>query len=64
MRRRKLLTTGDVTYQYGGGVGPSPKGVTVAGDVSVPSKSPTGTARLITAEQGRLRHINDGANAP
>jgi len=30
MRRRKLLTTGDVTYQYGGGVGPSPKGVAVA----------------------------------
>ena len=50
MRRCKLATTGDVTYQYHGAVGPSPKAEAVVGAGSALCKSAIGAARLITAE--------------
>ena len=59
MRRCKPLTTGDVTYQYSGGVGPSPKAGAKAGAGSTASKSATGTARLITAQGEYRRRVGD-----
>jgi len=47
MRRCKLLiTTGDVTYQYRGGVGPSPKGRAGTGAGSAHSQPATSTADM------------------
>ena len=58
MRRCKLITTGDVAYQYLDGVGPSPKAGAVVAAGSALCKSAIGAARLITAE-GEYRGVAD-----